>query len=166
MGMRIKHYLVPCTGVALQSCMLVQFNEMGEFQYFYDGIARFTFEWGYDYVGAVESRPVPNPPADSGAWVYELAGPMQGTPVAAGTEFELPVRPIVASSEALGQVVSGDCTSGYTLFAGSHPKALAFDTGMSCEQFRTVVGASVPSSIRLRFSSPQDPLSVVGVASQ
>lgn len=163
--MRIKPYRVPCVGVALMSCLLVRSDEMDDYQYFYGGIEDFAFEWGYDYVGMVESSPVLDPPADGGSIAYRLAGPMQKTPVAPDTEFDLTLAPIVASATEFERVVSGNCTSGYTLFPNTFPKPLAFDAGMSCETFRAMMAAEIPNAIRLRFSSPDAPLSVVSVAS-
>ncbi len=159
-GIYVKPYLVPCVGMYLQSCMLVSFNSPLEFGYFYGSIESFTFEWGYDFVGAGESYPVANPPADGSSVAYRVYS-TQKTPVAVGTEFDLTLAPIIDTTDELGQVVSGTCTSGYTLFSDSHPKALAFDAGMSCASFANALSAGVPAAIRLRFSSPQGPLSVV-----
>jgi hypothetical protein len=144
--------------------MLVSKNSPTEFQYFYDSIEGFTFEWGYDSIGAAVSNPVAEPPADGSSVVYSMVtGGLDKTPVATGTEFELPLAPVIDTSDELTLVVSGNCTSGYTLFSSTHPKALAFDAGISCGTFANALATGVPAAIRLRFSTPAGPLGVVSL---
>ena len=48
----IADHKEPCVGVGVGTCMIVD----GDF--FYDGIADFTYAWGYTYVLEVEVTPV------------------------------------------------------------------------------------------------------------
>ena len=45
----VAHYLTDCTGVGPQKCMLIKENIEDDFSYFYDNIAGFDFEEGFNY---------------------------------------------------------------------------------------------------------------------
>lgn len=158
----IKPYRTPCMGVGLVSCMLTRENDVGDYGNFYDAIRGFSFEWGYAYRLRVETTPVPDPPADGSSIDYRLIELSAKTPVAASTEFEVALAPLVDTTEALGLVFSGDCSSGYTLFG----KPINFDAGLSCESFRAITSATIPNSVRLEFSTPEGPLRMVGITPQ
>ncbi len=64
--------LVDCTGVAPQKCMQVKDSPDGAWQNFFDPIAGFTFEPGYNYELKVERTVVENPPADASRFKYAL----------------------------------------------------------------------------------------------
>ncbi|WP_420597034.1 DUF4377 domain-containing protein [Deinococcus sp.] len=62
----------PCTGNGPRTCFLTKENEMGKWQFFYDGIVGFSYEPGYRYKLSVEVTPVANPPADAPNANYTL----------------------------------------------------------------------------------------------
>lgn len=68
----IKGETVDCIGEAPQTCLQVAESEDGEYLYFYDSIAGFTFEEGTNYVIDVEVTEVADPPADGSSLSYEL----------------------------------------------------------------------------------------------
>ena len=61
----VADYLVECTGVAKQQCMLIKENTDDEWTYFYDQIEGFDFVEGYSYELLVEVHQIDNPPADA-----------------------------------------------------------------------------------------------------
>jgi heat shock protein HslJ len=63
---------VDCQGVAPQKCYLVKEEPNAEWEYFYDEIAGFQWEAGYEYELRVRVIPVENPPADASSVIYEL----------------------------------------------------------------------------------------------
>ncbi len=68
----IKGETVDCIGEAPQKCLQVADAEDGEYLYFYDSIAGFTFEEGTSYVIDVEITEVADPPADGSSLSYRL----------------------------------------------------------------------------------------------
>ena len=54
-----------CIGVAPQKCLLVKENQEQNWHYFYDSIAGFTFEEGFEYELLVLEREIKNPPQDA-----------------------------------------------------------------------------------------------------
>jgi len=68
----IASYTRTCTGMYEMQCMLVREDPKGEWLNFYDQIAGFTYEPGYEYELIVGSREIPNPPQDSSSREYWL----------------------------------------------------------------------------------------------
>lgn len=68
----IADHLVDCTGVAQQKCMLIKEHPEDEWSNFYDQIAGFEYEEGYNYEVRVEVQKVDNPPADGSSLKYIL----------------------------------------------------------------------------------------------
>ena len=73
--------LADCTGVAPQKCMLVKENPDDEYTMFYDQIAGFEYEEGYEYELLVKVEKVENPPADASNLKYTLVEEVSKTPV-------------------------------------------------------------------------------------
>jgi heat shock protein HslJ len=65
-------YLVDCTGVAPQKCMLVKEDPKDDWTYFYDQIQGFDYEPGYEYELVVQEEKVENPPADASSLQWTL----------------------------------------------------------------------------------------------
>jgi heat shock protein HslJ len=61
-----------CVGEAPMACLVIRELPDGELSYFYDDIAGFEYEAGYEYLLRVSQTTVENPPADSSALSYEL----------------------------------------------------------------------------------------------
>lgn len=76
----IKPDLVDCVGEAEQQCMQVAESEDGEYLYFYDQIAGFTFEEGTGYVVDVTITEVADPPADGSSLAYTLVDIVEENP--------------------------------------------------------------------------------------
>ncbi|MFS8131111.1 MAG: DUF4377 domain-containing protein [Candidatus Dojkabacteria bacterium] len=62
----------PCTGSGPMECYKIQYNQKGQFLYFYDQIEGFNYEAGYEYVLLVGKETVINPPADGSSIKYTL----------------------------------------------------------------------------------------------
>jgi len=60
----LDHYRVECVGVSLQLCFLEKEAVDGAWEYRYDGIVGFEYEWGYTYVLRVREEQRQNPMAD------------------------------------------------------------------------------------------------------
>ncbi|WP_374686405.1 META domain-containing protein [Promineifilum sp.] len=76
---------VECTGVGPQLCLQVREDPNAEYLLFYNTIAGFTFEPGYEYELLVRVDPVANPPADGSSLAYTLIEVVSQTAVS-GTE--------------------------------------------------------------------------------
>lgn len=63
---------VPCEGVAPQECYLIKENASDDWQLFYDEIAGFTWEPGFEYELRIEESRNDNPPADASAITWTL----------------------------------------------------------------------------------------------
>lgn len=71
-----------CVGVAPQQCLLVKSEPDAEYEFFYDEIAGFTWEAGYEYELRVGMMEVENPPADASSRQYTLLEIVSQTQVA------------------------------------------------------------------------------------
>lgn len=76
----IADKLADCTGVGKQKCMLVKSSPDEEWTYFYDQIAGFDYEEGYNYELSVKVVDVENPPADASSQNYTLIELVSKTP--------------------------------------------------------------------------------------
>ncbi|MCP4420550.1 MAG: META domain-containing protein [Chloroflexi bacterium] len=72
---------VECVGVGPQICLLVKFDKETEWEFFYDGIAGFEHEPGFEYELLVTKTEIENPPADASSIQYELVEVVSKTAV-------------------------------------------------------------------------------------
>lgn len=56
---------VDCIGIAPQKCLLIRENDTQNWQYFYDAIAGFEYEEGFEYKIIVSESEIENPPQDA-----------------------------------------------------------------------------------------------------
>lgn len=70
--MVINHYKVPCVGISSQLCYLFKEGNQSEWEFLYEGIEGFQFEWGKVYELEVEKTKRKNPMADQSAVEYRL----------------------------------------------------------------------------------------------
>ena len=63
---------VDCMGMVPQKCLLVRDVNSAEWEYFFDSIAGFEWEAGFEYELRVRVSPIENPPADGSSVLYEL----------------------------------------------------------------------------------------------
>ena len=73
--------MVDCVGVGPRTCLQVKFEQEGEWQLFYENIAGFEYEPGFEYELKVNKTEVANPPADSSSLRYELVEVVDQTAV-------------------------------------------------------------------------------------
>lgn len=117
--------MVDCVGSGPQQCMLVRTDPNADYEFFYQSIAGFTFEPGFEYELLVQVDTVENPPADGSSLSYTLVEIVSQTPVEtadAGTDVtttlfvgpELVECTGVAPQQCLQ--VRTDPTTEYTLF--------------------------------------------------
>ena len=78
-----------CVGVAPQTCLLIKFEEDGEWQFFYDSIAGFEHVVGIEYELLVTKSEVENAPADASTLRYELVEIVNETAVAPESDTSL-----------------------------------------------------------------------------
>lgn len=64
--------LVPCTGVAPQTCLRVRTKIGGDWELFYDRIDGFDHEPGFETSVIVRRERIENPPADASAYRWKL----------------------------------------------------------------------------------------------
>jgi heat shock protein HslJ len=96
---------VPCMGVAPMVCYQVRETPDGEYTLFYDQIAGFEYEPGYEYELLVQRETRENVPADASAYVWTLLEEISKTPVAATAELEGTLWQLIAMADAQGQLV-------------------------------------------------------------
>ena len=56
---------VDCIGIAPQKCLLVKEKDAQNWEYFYDNIAGFNYEAGFEYEVIVSEKEIENPPQDA-----------------------------------------------------------------------------------------------------
>lgn len=71
---------VPCLGAFPQSCLQVRESTVAAWTLFYDDIAGFAFEPGFEYELRVRIVRVTNPPVDGSTLRYELIRQVKRTP--------------------------------------------------------------------------------------
>lgn len=89
--LKVYHYKIPCMGESAQLCFKVE-RASGETEAFYDAIAGFDYEWGYNYTIVVEEKTVQNVPADASSVTYKLKKVLKREKVAPEQTFELPLQ--------------------------------------------------------------------------
>ncbi len=82
-------YLVDCVGVAPQKCMMVRQDPKAEASLFYDQIAGFDYEAGFDYILLVREEEVENAPADASSLKWTLLEVVEKTRSLEGTRWAL-----------------------------------------------------------------------------
>jgi heat shock protein HslJ len=61
-----------CQGVAPQECYLIKENAAADWEYFYDEIAGFNWEPGFEYELRIQETQIANPPADAASLKWTL----------------------------------------------------------------------------------------------
>ena len=96
-NLRVNHYKQTAIGVDKTMAFLVQEDEKigsSTWDYLYDGIAGFNYEYGTIYDLKVIKRSISNPPADGSSIEYELKEIISETPASDGSTFELTLRSV------------------------------------------------------------------------
>jgi len=88
MILRINHHKQECSGAAVQPCMLVKEEDDVEWNYFYDGIEGFEYEWGFLYRIEVLVSRVEDPPQDGSSRRYVLKNVIGKVKVEPDMHFE------------------------------------------------------------------------------
>lgn len=88
--MTIQHYKVPCQGESVKLCYLVKTQGQADWEYFYDEIQGFDYEWGYVYTLEVNKTTIDNPPQDGSSIAIQLVKVLKKEAVAGS--FELPLN--------------------------------------------------------------------------
>jgi len=70
--MTVQHYKVPCQGESVQLCYLVKMQGQTDWEYSYDEIQGFEYEWGYVYTLEVNKTTIDNPPQDGSSITIQL----------------------------------------------------------------------------------------------
>jgi hypothetical protein len=85
----VQHYAAECVGAFIQRCLLVKAPSQPDFDFLYQGIEGFDYQWGFVYHIEVEEHSVSNPPADGSSIRIELRKQISRTRADPGTEFDL-----------------------------------------------------------------------------
>lgn len=67
----VAHYKMPCVGEDMQLCYWVS-KDGREFEYFYDEIEGFDYQWGYQYELLIHQKKKENRMLDASEFRYEL----------------------------------------------------------------------------------------------
>ena len=89
MKIMIQHYMVPCTGMDAQWCMIFKEEGKEEWQYSYSEIEGLDYQWGYTFWLEVEEIIEENPPMDSPGGYFLLKKIIKKERVPEETTFEL-----------------------------------------------------------------------------
>ena len=87
--MTVQHYKVPCQGEFVQLCYLVKTQGQADWEYCYDVIQGFEYEWGYVYTLEVNKTTIDNPPQDGSSIAIQLVKVLKKEAVTGS--FELPL---------------------------------------------------------------------------
>lgn len=87
--MTVQHYKVPCQGESVQLCYLVKTQGQNDWEYFYDEIQGFDYEWGHVYTLEVNKTTIDNPPQDGSSIAIKLVKVLKKEAVT--EHFELPL---------------------------------------------------------------------------
>lgn len=88
--MTVQHYKVPCQGESVQLCYLVKTQGQADWEYCYDEIQGFEYEWGYVYTLEVNKTTIDNPPQDGSSIAIKLVKVLKKEAVTGS--FELPLN--------------------------------------------------------------------------
>lgn len=95
--------LVDCEGVAPQQCLLIKEEPQAEYTLFYDPIAGFNYEEGYEYELRIKEETVENPPADSSSIKWTLVEEVSKIPA---QPTEAPSQPEEAETTEGGEMIT------------------------------------------------------------
>src|SRR5262245_64386111 len=150
--LHVQHFAAECVGVAIQRCLLVREPRQTDFDFLYDGISGFTFEWGYTYELDVEESDVRNPPQDGSSISRALQRVVSRTRVPAGTSFDLV---ITGGSERVVELSANR----YRFLGDAEFRC---PENLACAELRQAISAS--KRIHFRFTHPHDPAEPLVVA--
>lgn len=106
MKLKIYHYKVPCTGESARLCLLVSKGGSAP-EFFYDDIAGFEYNWGYNCEILVDQIKSPNPPADASAVTYRFKKLLSKKESPATDSFTLRLN---ENGQTMVQNKNGDCS--------------------------------------------------------
>ena len=86
------HFKSECFGVSARFCLRSSSDNGQTYQFFYDSISGFSYQWGTSYDVVVAWSRVDNPPADASSRRYRLVQILNETDAPAGTLFDLRIR--------------------------------------------------------------------------
>lgn len=89
---QVNHYLVPCTGMDFQWCLVYKEKGKGDWKYSYSDIEGLDYEWGYNYELEVEVVKENNPPMDDPGGHFRLKKMIRKDKEPSGSNFELVLR--------------------------------------------------------------------------
>ncbi len=81
----VAPYTQECRGMEVRQCMLVKEDPADSWEFFYNEIAGFTYEPGFNYSLLVRWREIDNPPADGSSREYSLVRMVQKSPASPGS---------------------------------------------------------------------------------
>lgn len=70
--MKINHYKVPCVGAGAQLCYLARTDDESQWEFLFEGISGFEYQWGKVYELEVEKSKRSDTKADQSPIVYTL----------------------------------------------------------------------------------------------
>lgn len=86
--LRINHFKQECVAEAVRPCLLVRQSDDDEWSYFYETIAGFNYEWGFQYELEVAITTLENPLIDGATLQYALVNLVRKIQVQPDTVFE------------------------------------------------------------------------------
>jgi Domain of unknown function (DUF4377) len=88
----IEYYKVICQGESYQWCYLIKPKNGKAFEYQYDEIQGFKYEWGYKYILEIESKTIQNPAQDASSIKMVLKSILKKEKVAHNSNFILELK--------------------------------------------------------------------------
>lgn len=95
-----------CEGEASTWCMLVKQNGQKDYEYFYENIEGFTYEWGYNYKLQLTESKVANAPQDASSIRYKLLKVIKKEKLPAGTKFNIALKGVSVQMHKNGRHIT------------------------------------------------------------
>ncbi len=114
-NLRVNHYMNSCVGIEPRLCFLQQENnaDSEKWEYGYEEIIGFEYQWGYVYNLKVKVTDIPNPPVGSAEQEVRLVEVVSKEKVSSDVTFEITLR-----DEHMGSYFIGSPEQGFELLIG------------------------------------------------
>jgi hypothetical protein len=135
----VSHYKRDMTGVGPMLGLIIQKGESigtNDWQFFYDNIEGFDYEWGYVYKLQVAYEEIPNPPADGSSIKTKLVKVISKEKVSDHATFKIR---LAYDDGGYFTFVSGDLSSGLRM-----SDEVSLDCGSLCAQLAAHLAAKRP----------------------
>lgn len=141
----IEHHLAACTGFINQTCMKIRQASTDDWEFLYEGIEGFDYEWGHRYRLQVRTERLDSPPEDVSGTTWHLEELISDEPVS-NEEFDYHVNSL---QPGYSPFLTRDEASGGELLGGV---AYTCADASVCEAIDTKLDNNEDFSVSFRYS--------------